>query len=529
MLRLHNRSAFLIPVIIFFVAFGYRLWGITNQFEVWDESTVVRYGEEYLNFIKQGDFSKESWSLNKEHPPFSKYFYGATRIVSLNVPYFRDVLDQDYTLGKRYTFQRIVSALVGAVTVLITYFLTRRFYGKQAGALAAVILSFIPYFVAHSRVATQENLVTMLTTAATALFFVALDKGLLRNRLFIISGLVLGLAISTKYNAFFFLVLFAILALVVFRREFTKSPISLLKNHIILIPIISLSVLYLIWPWLWPDLIGRLHESFGVRVGAERFSEPATEFFLSKYPHTNPWYYFFVYFFATTPIILLIGLALFFGKLAKVRNRYDLWFALWFLTPFLATFSPLKIDGIRYIFPVYPALAIVSAVGFYALVSEFGQLLSRYTSEISFTIYSLIVGSLILTDVVYHPFYLDYYNSLAGGPKLVSSGKLFDFGYWGEGIRDAVRYVNEAPGETKRVYLKMLPVHVVPIFDSSVKLVDPIEDADYVIINPTGMWLNETNYLNYDFPEHFEKVYEETIMDTPIITIYMRKEAYNGG
>lgn len=68
-------------ILIFIVAFSFRLWGITTQFEVWDETTVVRYGEEYLNFIRKGDFSKISWSLNKEHPPVSKYFYGASRVV----------------------------------------------------------------------------------------------------------------------------------------------------------------------------------------------------------------------------------------------------------------------------------------------------------------------------------------------------------------------------------------------------------------------------------------------------------------
>ena len=50
---------------LFIVSMIPRIWGITNQFEVWDETAVVRTGEIYLNLWKHRDFSKESSRSSK--------------------------------------------------------------------------------------------------------------------------------------------------------------------------------------------------------------------------------------------------------------------------------------------------------------------------------------------------------------------------------------------------------------------------------------------------------------------------------
>ena len=317
-LQIIKNKNLIIIAVLFLVAFGSRMSGITKQFEVWDESTVVRYGEQYLNFWTNGDFSKKSWSLNKEHPPFSKYFYGVTRIVSLNVPYFSEVLDQDYTVGKRYTLQRIVSAFIGSLSVVLVYLVGSRFYDRKTGIIAALILSFTPYFFAHSRVATQENLVAFLTLLSTFVFFEALRKHKLNSKLFLLTGVVMGFAISTKYNAFFFFIPFAVLALIEFRKEFTNNWRNLLSNKIIWIPFIALAILVATWPWLWSDPVGNFILSIA-RIERSAFNE----YFLGIYPSAHPWYYFFLYFIATTPPVILISIVFFVFKLVYSRGEFD--------------------------------------------------------------------------------------------------------------------------------------------------------------------------------------------------------------
>ena len=519
---------FVIIVLILLFSTVYRLWGITKQFEAWDETAVVRNGEIYLDNLRYGRFDSKSWELNKEHPQFSKYFYGATRIVSLKMPYFTKVLDQDYPLGRRYTFQRIVSVFVGTISIFLVYLMAKRFFDKKDAILSALILAFTPYFIGHSRIATQENLIAMITLFATYLFFSAVDKGNLLNKRFLLVGLVAGLAISTKYNAFFFLVLFLLITILERKKLSNGNVKKLFKSHIVLIPLIAGVVFIALWPWLWSNPIGNFFSSLNSRVSIDSYGTPANEYFLGRYPHNNPWYYFFVYFLATTPIVLLIGVFTFLAKMVYNRERYDTWFLLYFLTPFLAIFSPLKIDGIRYIFPVYPALAVTSAVGLNWGTKKFVHNIKlKYRFLLRNFLLCGVVLSLFFTALIYHPYYLDYYNGLVGGPKKVYEKRLFDFGYWGEGLRGAFFYLNKQAEKKKtNVYYKIVPVHVIPPASKNLKKVDPIEKADYVIINPTGEWVDVTNYLDYDFPQNFKKVYEETVMDTPIVSIYKRRLPY---
>lgn len=521
-----KKNVLLISIFIFLFSFGYRLWDITKHFEVWDETAIVRVGEIYLNAIKNRDFSYETWKLNKEHPPFSKYVYGSTRFVSLKTPYFTEELDQDYPLGRRYTFQRIFSAFIGSLAVLLLFFIVRRFYSGKVAILSSMTLSLTPYFIAHSRVPTQENLVLFLTLLSTSIYFVALDSKNLKSKYFLVSALILGLAIATKYNAFFFLILFALLALYEFQKDFIKSKVLLFKNYIILVPFIALGVFYLVWPWLWLDPVGRFLSSAS-RIEDSRY----IEYFLGQFPSPHPWYYFFVYLFATTPPVLLLGMFLFTIKLLFSRSKYDVWFFALFLTPLLATFSPLRMDGIRYIFPIYPGLAVISSLGFYWIIDNSKKLIDQtYKFLLDFLIPISVTGALFMTALIYHPYYWDYYNIFFGGPVGVYQNRLFDFGYWGEGLRNGMNYLYENTGSSieskKTLYVKVLPVHVLPPYRNGIAKVDPIEKADYVIINPAGEWLDKTNYLDYDFPENFEIVYEETVMDAPIVRVYKRLSPY---
>jgi len=533
----NNKS---IVLFLFLVALGFRLWGITDQFEAWDETAIVRNGEINLNYIRNGDFSAESWSLVKEHPPFARYFYGATRIVSLRIPYFTNVLDQDYPLGRRYTFQRIVSAIIASLSVVLVFLLVKKFYNKKAGVISALILSFTPYFIGHSRIATQESLVAFLTLFAVYVFFLALKSKDLNNKLYLAAGLILGFAISTKFNAVFFLVLFAALAVLHFRHTFVKDWKKIFNNRIILIPIISFLTLYLMWPWLWPDPVGRILLSLS-RIDNSRY----LEYFLGQYPSPHPWYYFFVYFFAATSPVMLFGVVTFILKIIFRRGNYDLWFLLYFLTPFLASFSPLRMDGIRYIFPVYPALAIICGLSIDWLVNILKMDKKRKVKiAASYILPPLIVGYLVFLAVIYHPFYMDYYNSFAGGPKNVYEKRLFDFGYWGEGLRSAFRYLSDiADDKPITVYYITVPLHVTPDVSSNLHKIGQIEAADYVIINPTGEWIDDVSYLNFGFPEHFDLVYYENVTkagtggfyngkigvyNIPIVRIYKRNQPYGG-
>ena len=100
--------------------------------------------------------------------------------------------------------------------------------------------------------------------------------------------------------------------------------------------------------------------------------------------------------------------------------------------------------SMRYILMIYPALALVCAYGVFSPSKRIGGYLKKYDSApaiVSLAIGSIVVISLVLTCLYTQPYYLDYYNSLAGGYQNIQDNKLFLLSWWGEGLYEPVEYV----------------------------------------------------------------------------------------
>jgi hypothetical protein len=94
---------------------------------------------------------------------------------------------------------RYVSALFGIGTIALVYLLGRTLYGRQAGAIAALLLAVMPYHVAVSRQILLDGPMTFFATAALlcmAIFVQSDDR-----RWLVLAGACVGLAALTKETA----------------------------------------------------------------------------------------------------------------------------------------------------------------------------------------------------------------------------------------------------------------------------------------------------------------------------------------
>jgi Dolichyl-phosphate-mannose-protein mannosyltransferase len=102
---------------------------------------------------------------------------------------------------------RIVVALAGTATIAVLYDMARRITDRWTGLAAATFLAVAILHVRESHFAMTDVLMTLLVTASLALLARAVDAAQddVANthplRWFAASGLVAGLAASTKYNA----------------------------------------------------------------------------------------------------------------------------------------------------------------------------------------------------------------------------------------------------------------------------------------------------------------------------------------
>jgi 4-amino-4-deoxy-L-arabinose transferase-like glycosyltransferase len=98
-------------------------------------------------------------------------------------------------LGETITAIRMVSAIVGTLTILTTYLLAREFFSKQVALLSAVFLVAFPYHLQFSRLGVSNIFDGLNVTLA--LWFVY--RAITRNKLldYVFAGIVTGLSFYT--------------------------------------------------------------------------------------------------------------------------------------------------------------------------------------------------------------------------------------------------------------------------------------------------------------------------------------------
>jgi len=159
-----KRIILFLPLIIFIVALSWRLIGINSQGETWDEVAYFDAGKNILHNLKKMDFKSSDWDINKEHPPVGKYIYALASIPS----YYHHTTD--------YTYGRLASALMGALTILIVFYLAKDLFSTEVAALSALILTFLPDLVGLNKVLGLDSPTLLFFTLTVFLFIKACKK-----------------------------------------------------------------------------------------------------------------------------------------------------------------------------------------------------------------------------------------------------------------------------------------------------------------------------------------------------------------
>ena len=94
---------------------------------------------------------------------------------------------------------RSLSAIAGTLTILFTYLIGTRCYGRSAGLIAAFLLAITPLHIQSSHFCTVDVLVTLWMTVAFLMFLSVADRG--KPVDYLISGGWIGVACATKLNA----------------------------------------------------------------------------------------------------------------------------------------------------------------------------------------------------------------------------------------------------------------------------------------------------------------------------------------
>ncbi|PZR97179.1 MAG: hypothetical protein DLM69_09970, partial [Candidatus Chloroheliales bacterium] len=217
-LKTHNSKliTLFIPIAIFLFALALRLWGIgwSLPYVVHPDEPVVV--DTAISMIKRGSLDPNFF----EYPSLFIYWqYALTNIwllwqglthsgvTAANLPNSSHI----YTLTPNlYIWGRAAEALLGAVGVVVMYWLARRLFSLRVGLIAALLLAVSPFHSENSHYIEVDVMMWTLACITALLAYEVMARGAGHRWLAFAAGLLGGLTTGAKYTGLAMLVMVGI-------------------------------------------------------------------------------------------------------------------------------------------------------------------------------------------------------------------------------------------------------------------------------------------------------------------------------
>jgi hypothetical protein len=455
---------------------GVQVTSAIQETQTFDEGFHLVAGYSYL---KTGDYT-----LNREHPPLSKLLCALPLLalnptLPVNDPAWKsgDLLQiADLFLygnrvgaGRMLLVARLMTIAVTLLLGLAMALWTRHKFGEPAALTALFLFAFDPNLIAHGHYVTSD----LMAAAGVFLSVITWARWVetRRWRDLVLAGVVIGLALATKFSVAFLPLPLA--ALYWFRCwQQRRGPLSLLHfaAGVLLTGVIAAGVIAGVYG---PATIQSFHgpklgrvidrsTKLGVALGwvGKRLGLPAHPYLLGlndvavhnqggheaylmgTVSQTGWWYYFPVVFALKTPAatLALFGVALVVALFAWARAGAGRWSLRripfeWAVIslPAIVYFAfamASRIDiGVRHILPIYPFLFV--ALGAAAMRTKWSR-----------RALPLLLLALAIESVAIYPHYLSFFNLFAGGaangPKYLVDSNID----WGQDIKHLKIYLD---------------------------------------------------------------------------------------
>lgn len=476
------------------LSFGLSVTSARRKNATFDEGSHIPAAYTYAAF---GDFR-----MNPEHPPLIKLLAG----IPLRFMHPKmEAEDADWKKAKQWEFglkflyswndadrlifwSRVPVMLLGLLLSLGVWRCARELYGWQAGLVALLLCLFNPDVLAHGQLVTTDLGVACFLFLAVYAYYRALGRLTIRRGL--LTGLMVGLSLLTKFSA---VLIFPMLALVGLAYAYanTTSRVSLPKfapdgrfltlrrdklklagGLLAAATVVALLVVWagyrfryqiattpeisttLDWEHYWQkdtlatNVIQLLHYlrlvpegySYGFLFALESV-EKRFAFLAGDYSTKGWWYYFIVTFFIKTPIPLLalIGLGSYFMRRYGAGVAAECMLLLPVGLYWVVTLGSSINIGHRHLLPIYPFLFVFAS----KVARAFAPPRQRRLAIVC----GLLLGWYLIGTAFIYPHFLAYFNEAVGGPsqgyRWLADSNLD----WGQDLKALAEYRRQHPDE----------------------------------------------------------------------------------
>lgn len=530
----------IIPLLFGIIFFVVGLFTISYYGINWDEPFHFNRGQAYLSYFLSGGKTsytfnsreKESSFVDQNQPP-SYYLKNDCCHPPLNgiiFTVFNKVFYEKLSWLKDIEAYSLPGILFSSILVgLIVWFVSKEF-SVIAGVISGLSLFFYPLFLGETHFNVKDPPETLFYSACIIAVFYAVTK--LSWKLLVISGLLFGLSLGTKFNILFLPVI--LIPWFIFYYFFDKNKILSQKKSakiffVSVIPvllILGFIILFIFWPFLWQNPVNNLSSVFAwyQHIGTGANYEPQ---FLYHGFNLYPW----IWILYTTPpatlILSAIGIisALYLIMIRNKQRSLFLLILLWFLIPIVRVSVPEAsiYGGDRQIMEFVPAMAILSGIGFMWLVR-------LKNKSISYLLVVLMFGLMIFSiyDVIkIHPNETVYFNQLAGGLSGAYKKNITEAGEdLGNVYRQGANWLNQHADKNAKLTLINNGTSAVPreFLRSDIKFSDDLwsgekKQGEYIMSTTQVTWdsvlPDKSNYVKKLTP-----IYEVVVQGAPILKIW---------
>lgn len=401
-----------------------------------DEFVQYKQGKAVLDwFLNFGEVTDQNRTA-VEDPKTLLHLYGSSFDV------VTAAFNRIFNIENEYEWRHVLNSLTGWLLIVFCGLLAVKIRGWRAGLLAMFLVFVSPRILGHSWNNPKD--IPFAMSYIIGLYYIL---NYLRNlhqikfKHVLLVAMAIGVSIGIRIGGlllFAYLFLFTGLYYLILSRGILKAfssenlkhlkPIFTSLGGIVVLGYVAGIVL---WPYALIDPIANPLESLNVMTS---YGTSIRQLFEGHIVWSDylPWYYISKYILITTPIVVWIGVILFFVFYFKYRDRLELF---WKFTVFFAFAFPIAYiiykssnvyGGWRHALFVYPPVAVCAAIGYDQLVSMFKN---KWIQRVA------IIGVVVITfhplkhTFSNHPFQYQYFNEVVGGIDAAASKYETDYYY----------------------------------------------------------------------------------------------------
>lgn len=421
-----------------------------------EDGFQVPQGKNIINYYTSGGKDTTCFS-------FKNLKYYGSSFDAIN-----EAISRTFNIEDIHTIRHATNAICGAITILgvglITYLLTGSF---GASILTMLLLFFSPRFLGHSYNNPKDIPFAAAVTFSIygmLLFFKEFPK--VKWYTFLILILSIAFAISVRVGGLILFGYFGLLGFIYLILDWKKAhdikktastTLNTSKPYYkkagrmlimgLLICIVSYFAGLLLWPYAMQSPIKHVIESY---AQMSQFAVSLRQNFEGNLIWSDllPWYYIPKFILITTPLIIIIGILLFFifcwRQKEQRLNAFFIFFTFFFPIFWIVYTNANVYGGWRHALFSYPPMVVAAGWGFYATFNYFKTKLpkiSKYLPYCSAIIIILLLIGPASHIIKNHPYEYIYFNKVFGGIEKAYGN--YELDYYYHSTREATEWLKK--------------------------------------------------------------------------------------